>query len=472
MNSGRWLPRGYILIKDIAIGKLICFGDCWQLYSASFDHFVLIVRENLAKQWKELNLLTTDQFLVTSCDDDSFYSILSENGSLISSVTYGPYPGNSLQMNSFAFALKETRNIIQDISLGDGIFVEQYNRILPTFSGNKESDELVLGRYISGGVDISTNDFERLCRLSSWLGPHALSNIISNAGMSVPDDNSVSLIKQGIEKSQSSLPKPVSNSPTQLPTGKFELPGRPELESFFNEHVVDIVKNAEKYARMGIQFPGAIILHGLPGCGKTFAVERLAEYLGWPSYRIDSGTIGSKYIHETSTKIAEVFETAISNSPSMIIIDEMEAFLTDRGGANSSQIHHLEEVAEFLRRIPEAAKNKVLVIAMTNLIESIDPAILRRGRFDHIIEVKMPTKEEVASLLEKELQSLPVADNVKIDEIAELLKGHALSDVTYVIREAGRAAVKQDKEYIDMELFLSACESLPKEKKEKRKIGF
>lgn len=99
---------------------------------------------------------------------------------------------------------------------------------------------------------------------------------------------------------------------------------------------------------MGIGFPAAIVLHGPPGCGKTFAVDRLSEFFGWPTYHIDSGTIGSPYIHDTSRKIAEVFETAISNAPSMLIIDEMEAFLTERGSSKLSGQHHLEEVAEFL----------------------------------------------------------------------------------------------------------------------------
>lgn len=169
----------------------------------------------------------------------------------------------------------------------------------------------------------------------------------------------------------------------------FNLPGREALEDFFNEHVVDIIFNPERYRTMGIDFPSAIILHGPPGCGKTFAVDRLVEFIGWPSYAIDSNSVGSPYIHETSKKISEVFDKALDNAPSVVVIDEMEAFLTDRRSGSSSGLHHVEEVAEFLRRIPEAISNRVLVIGMTNMIDMIDPAILRRGRFDHVIEVGM-----------------------------------------------------------------------------------
>ncbi|MBV5300638.1 MAG: AAA family ATPase [Methylococcales bacterium] len=120
-------------------------------------------------------------------------------------------------------------------------------------------------------------------------------------------------------------------------------------------------------------------------CGKTFAVERLVDFLGWACFQIDASSVASPYIHETSKKVADVFDQAMNNAPSVLVIDEMEAFLADR--EMGSGHHRVEEVAEFLRRIPEATKNQVLIIGMTNRIEMIDPAILRRGRFDHIIKV-------------------------------------------------------------------------------------
>ena len=223
---------------------------------------------------------------------------------------------------------------------------------------------------------------------------------------------------------------------------------------------------------MGIGFPSAVILHGPPGCGKTFAVDRLIEFLGWPSFNIDSGSIGSPFIHDTSKKISEVFDKAIDNAPAVLVIDEMEAFLSARDLSQGSGQHHVEEVAEFLRRIPEATSKNVLVIAMTNLIDTIDPAILRRGRFDHIIEVQMPSKEEVDSLLHHLFESLPVSDDIDYDSIASQLQGHAMSDVTFVVKEAGRLAVKENEDVISNALIRKAIEALPKKKENMRKIGF
>ena len=137
----------------------------------------------------------------------------------------------------------------------------------------------------------------------------------------------------------------------------------------------------------------------------------------------------------------------------------------------ASGTHHIEEVAEFLRKIPEAISNGVLVFAMTNMIDMIDPAILRRGRFDHIIEVKMASKEEIAAYLTSKFEELPVAEDASIDYISGALDSHPFSDVTYILREAGKLAVKSGKEVIDKECFDKALSTLPK-KEEKRKIGF
>ena len=166
------------------------------------------------------------------------------------------------------------------------------------------------------------------------------------------------------------------------------------------------------------------------------------RFLDWPCYSIDSNTVGSPYIHATGKKISEMFDKAIDSAPSVLVIDEMESFLSDRQYGTGSGLHHIEEVAEFLRRIPEAIKNKVLIIGMTNLIDLIDPAILRRGRFDHIIEVGMPSKDEVASLVESLLSKLPKSSDLVLDGIIDHLTGKALSDTAFVIREAARLSAK------------------------------
>jgi ATP-dependent 26S proteasome regulatory subunit len=135
----------------------------------------------------------------------------------------------------------------------------------------------------------------------------------------------------------------------------------------------------------------------------------------------------------------------------------------------------VEEVAEFLRRIPEAAKNDVLIVAMTNRIEMIDPAILRRGRFDHVIKVDYASEVEVASLLEKLLSVLPRGTDVDPRPLARELAGRPLSDVAFVVREGARLAARAGKDKLDQDSLQSALKAAPAREREgstQRRIGF
>ena len=259
-----------------------------------------------------------------------------------------------------------------------------------------------------------------------------------------------------------------------FPGRAFSLPGRPALEAFFNEHVVDIIRNQDRYKALGVGFPSAIVLHGPPGCGKTFAVEQLVEHLGWPSFQIDASSVASPYIHETSRKVAEMFDKAMQNAPSVLVIDEMEAFLADRESGGGGSHHRVEEVAEFLRRIPEAAKNEVLIVAMTNRVEMIDPAIMRRGRFDHVIKVDFASEEEVRSLLDKLLSTLPRDESVDPAPLAKRLAGRPLSDVTFVVREGARLSARASRDKLGQEYLLEALDGTPSrtDAPSGRRIGF
>lgn len=201
-------------------------------------------------------------------------------------------------------------------------------------------------------------------------------------------------------------------------------------------------------------------------------MERLGEYLDWPIFEIDSNSVGSPFIHETSRKVGEIFDKAIDSAPSMIVIDEMESYLSDRQLHASTGLHHVEEVAEFLRRIPEANKCRVLIVGMTNRLDMIDSAILRRGRFDHVVEVGMPSADEVSELVESLLSKLPVDGGIDIQQAVRSLTGKPLSDAAFVVREAARLAAKSGKAALDGGSFLAALESLPPQEPKHQKIGF
>ena len=484
MAKDLWLPKGYKLPDGSKLRSLLYSGDEWQIFDTNGSSNILLTRPELARRWTEGGFLDEDLLGEISFGTKTIRSLSSHKKYTLAPVENGKSPESKVDALAFAFALKESRKLLEDVSFHDAVYVEQYSRLLPVWTLTPHvDDEVVLGTWITGGVVISTESFRRLTNLTGWMPAGDLAEIVKAAGFTVPadagllakrkpashakTDSKAAITKEAVEPEQPQSPEKPAEAKV------FRLPGRPVLEGFFNEHVIDIIFNAEKYQAMGIDFPSAIVLHGPPGCGKTFAVERLVEFIDWPSYSIDSNSVGSPYIHETSRKISEVFGKAIDGAPSVIVIDEMESFLSDRRSGSSSGLHHVEEVAEFLRRIPEAINNKVLIIAMTNMIEMIDPAILRRGRFDHIIEVGMPSREEVASLVDSLLSKLPRAEHLNMDKIFDALTGRALSDSAFVMREAARLAAKSGKTKLDQESIEAALNSLPKDQEKKsRRIGF
>lgn len=331
--------------------------------------------------------------------------------------------------------------------------------LLESSAATREHKTVALGRFLTGGTPVQADDTVQLLRILPGATEAKIQQIVGAAGIKAKST--------GLTTTSASKRLPMVN-PQHL--GAFELPGREDLARFFNEHVIEIVDDVERYAALGINFPGGIVLEGPTGCGKTFAVERLIEHLGWPSYHIEASSVASPYIHETSRKVAEIFAEALKNAPAVIVVDEMDAFLSSRDGMGGQ--HHLEEVAEFLRRIPEASKGRVLVIGMTNKVDMIDTAILRRGRFDHVVHVGRAGKTEVSALLSKLLATVP--NNIEdVDAFAGKLAGRPLSDVSYVVREAGRIAARARNAIITADDVAAALALVPsRDPDEPRRIGF
>lgn len=482
MAKERWFPVKYELPEGTRLGRLLHSGTDWQIYRVDQRNSTLVVRTTLADRWVESELLPDTILKTVSFGKENFKAVPSGPDQRLEPVAESVSPDSKADGLSFALSLCETRKIETTSPLHDAIYAERYSRLLPTWTVSEEAtDEEVLGRWLTGGVLIPATSFRRLASLLGWLDSNDVRDLVEAAGFSAPQGTGGGLIRrtQQLRSTKSESRDTASSqaaagdqSVKQSERQQFHLSGRPVLEGFFNEHVIDILENAERYKALGIEFPTSIVLHGPPGCGKTFAVERLAEYLDWPIFSIDSNSVGSPYIHETSRKVGEVFDKAMDAAPSMIVIDEMESYLSDRQIHQSTGLHHVEEVAEFLRRIPEASKRQVLIIGMTNRLEMIDSAILRRGRFDHVIEVGMPSAAEVSSLIDSLLRKVPVVGEINTQDVVQRLTGRALSDTAFVVREAARLAARAGKNALDHDSLRAALASLPPSEPKKRSIGF
>ena len=370
-----WFPKSYKLKDNITIKRVIYGGEDWQIYRANDEQNLLCIKENLANYWFSLASINNN-FNKLNINNESLYYLLSDDEFMLvpmSSKTKFQGLNHIITYEdaiSFAKSLSKTRKLGINNSLENSIYIEKISLILPLQDSNEEAnDKILLGSFLSGGVNLSIDNKNEVRELMYDISKEEFEEILKAANL-----DSLSLKSKDKLKEKNSL---ANSDNEKKPKSEFSLPGRIELEKFFKDYIIDIVENQEYYKPMGIDFPSPFILQGPPGCGKTYAVERLTDYLNWPCFYIDSGTIGSAYIHETSKKISQVFDEAILSAPSVIVIDEMESFLSNR---DSMQTNRIEEVGEFLRRIPEAKSKQVLVIAMTNMIGTIDTAIKRKIR--------------------------------------------------------------------------------------------
>jgi len=477
MPLDAWLPVGHKLPDGTKVRVAVYEGANWQICDTQGGGRALIAQDDLFVRWVDSGFIAHGLGNHFDFGSQKLWSLPCSADQILCPVVEGNSPENKAEALSFALALKATRDVDAESPLQDALYVEKISRLLPTYSiSSRTDDDVVLGYWLTGGASVSAKSFRRLSQTMSWLGSGHLRDVVQAAGFEVAE-----VIPSDYSQGLSSVPKNEGQfegrkeGPGDQPNAStvFELAGRPDLAAFFNEHIVDIIQNRDRYKALGIDFPSAVVLHGPPGCGKTFAVERLIDFLGWPSFEIDASSVASPYIHETSKKVAEVFDKAMENAPSVLVIDEMEAFLADR--ETGSGHHRVEEVAEFLRRIPEAAKNEVLIVAMTNRVDMIDSAILRRGRFDHVVNVDFASEEEVFSLLEKLLSTLPKAEDVDPSTFASDLAGRPLSDVAFVVREGARLAARSGKDKLDQESLLTAMRAAPareREGAERHPIGF
>ena len=445
----QFLKRGYVLCNGIRIKDIIKSCSNYQIYSGSGNSIVMVATACLYTFWISESYALPDLFI----KEGDYYCLISDNESYFDSISLGPSIVSPETLGVFMVSYIRALNINDAFHLNEAIFDEKHFILLPMMEIDSISNEIALGKFLTGGVCCSYKDRDVLSKFG--VAPIE----VLDKTVEILESKDLKVLLNATEE---------ENVLSNCQEKAFILPGRPILEKFFNEHIIDVIKNLDKYQKMGVDFPGATVLYGPPGTGKTYAVEQLASFLGWRRYDINSSSIGSPYIHETSKKINEVFASAIENAPSVLIIDEMDAFLSERSGVNN--LHHAEEMAEFLKNIPKAIEKHVLIFAMTNRIDQIDKAILRRGRFDNLIEVNVASSDDIVEMLKARCRNLPLGGDVKLVTIAEKLEGRPLSDVEFVVKEAGRLAAQHNLEAIGFSCFETALALLPNE--EKRTIGF
>lgn len=210
------------------------------------------------------------------------------------------------------------------------------------------------------------------------------------------------------------------------------------------------MRHPEIFGRLGIEPPKGVLLHGPPGTGKTLIAKAVANEVDAEFYTISGPEIMSKYYGESEEQLREVFEEATENSPAIIFMDELDSIAAERGEASGDVERRV--VAQLLSLMDGLEdRSEVVVIGATNRVDAIDPALRRGGRFDREIEVSAPNKEGRREIFDVHTRTMPLSEDIDLDNYAELTHGFVGADIEALCKEAAMTSLRRIKPQMDLE---------------------
>ncbi|HHI00787.1 MAG: proteasome-activating nucleotidase [Thermococcus sp.] len=221
------------------------------------------------------------------------------------------------------------------------------------------------------------------------------------------------------------------------------------------------LKHPELFEKVGIEPPKGVLLYGPPGCGKTLMAKALAHEVNATFIRVVGSELVRKYIGEGARLVSELFELAREKAPSIVFIDEIDAIGAKRleettGGEREVNRTLMQLLAELDGFDP---RGNVKVIAATNRPDILDPALLRPGRLDRLIEVPLPDFKGRWEILKVHTRKMNLR-GVDLKAIAEMTEGASGADLKAIVTEAGMFAIRARREYVTHEDFVKAVEKV------------
>ena len=214
--------------------------------------------------------------------------------------------------------------------------------------------------------------------------------------------------------------------------------------------VVDFLKDPGKYTRLGARIPKGIILVGPPGTGKTLLAKAVAGEAGVPFFTISGSDFVEMFVGVGASRVRDLFEDAKKNAPCIIFIDEIDAVGRRRGsGLGGSHDEREQTLNQLLVEMDGFAGNQgIIVMAATNRVDILDPALLRPGRFDRKVAVGRPDVAAREAILKIHVSSKPLADDVDLHSVARQTAGFTGADLENLMNESAILSAREGKVYI------------------------
>ncbi len=224
------------------------------------------------------------------------------------------------------------------------------------------------------------------------------------------------------------------------------------------EEIIDFLKAPEKYVKMGARIPKGVLLEGPPGTGKTLLAKAMAGEANVPFFSISGSDFVEMFVGVGASRVRDLFADAKKNAPCIVFIDEIDAVARRRGtGMGGGHDEREQTLNQLLVEMDGFEDNSgIIVVAATNRVDILDPAILRPGRFDRKISVSRPDVRGREDILKIHAKDKPVGSDVDLKQIAQTSAGFTGADLENLLNEAAIKAAKDNKAYIEQKDVQSA----------------
>ncbi|MBQ8946106.1 MAG: ATP-dependent zinc metalloprotease FtsH [Lachnospiraceae bacterium] len=215
--------------------------------------------------------------------------------------------------------------------------------------------------------------------------------------------------------------------------------------------IVDFLKDPGKYTKVGARIPKGVLLEGAPGTGKTLLAKAIAGEAGVPFYSISGSDFVEMFVGVGASRVRDMFDEAKRNCPCIIFIDEIDAVARRRGtGLGGGHDEREQTLNQLLVEMDGFGVNEgIIVMAATNRVDILDPAILRPGRFDRKISVATPDVGGREDILKIHARNKPLADDVNLEHVAQTTAGFTGADLENLMNEAAISAARDNRAYLD-----------------------